>query len=104
MLDRSLTSRREVGRQTGVMIPASVEELDETNIPFGKSARHQAMIGKRTRLTGIFPVKIEGGLGFMGQVGQLRYGALHALSHSYWAMRVRISDLQFVRRIPCSRP
>ena len=64
-----------------VLVPAAVEELDETHAALGEAAGEQAVGGVGAGLAGLRAVEIEGGGGFAGEVGEFGHGGLHAEGH-----------------------
>src|SRR5262249_33128175 len=68
-------------RQREVLVPATMEQLDEANAAFGQAPCQQAIGCKGARLAGLAAVQLEGGRRFLRQVNQLRHTALHPVSH-----------------------
>ena len=66
-------------RQTAVMIPVAVTQLDEANPALGQATRQEAVVGKG-RFAGLSPIQLEHRFGFGRQVHQLRHARLHAES------------------------
>ena len=69
------------GRQVAVVVPALVKELDETDIPFRKTPRQQAVRGVGPGLPRVWSVELEHFVRFVGQVRHLRNRGLHAIGH-----------------------
>ena len=67
--------------QPAVVVPATVEELNEANIALDKSSREEAVAGKGTGFPNLGSVEIEDVLRFTGKVGKFRHGHLHSESH-----------------------
>ena len=74
-----------------MVIPATVVQLNESDIPLGQAPREQTVGSERSRLADVFSVEPEDMLRFTGRVYQLRNAGLHPEAISYWAMRVSIS-------------
>ena len=64
-----------------MLVPAAVEELDETHAAFRKAAGEQAVRGIGAGLAGLGTVEFEGGSGLVGEIGELGDGGLHAEGH-----------------------
>ena len=83
-------------RQTAMMVPAHVKELDESNIAFRESSCEQAIGGIGPGAFDIRPVLLEHMGRFVGYAEQIRDAALHAKSHLVLAdarLDLRISKL-----------
>ncbi len=63
-----------------MMVPATVVELNEANTPFCQSACQQAVGGKRS-VTALGTIEVQGLLGFLGDIDQVRNAGLHPESH-----------------------
>ena len=59
----------DAAKQSAMMIPALIEQLDETDAPLGHPPSLQAVRGERSRPTGVDAVHIEGLFRFAAQVG-----------------------------------
>ena len=79
--DRSRHLQRQIPRQVAVLVPAAMIELDEAHAALGQPPRQQAIGGEGAGLAGVRAVQFEGAVRLLGQIGQLRHGGLHAVSH-----------------------
>ena len=64
-------------RQVHVLIPAAMEELDESHAPLGQPARQQAIGGKGPGSSHFGPVHLQDRIGLVREVGQLGDRGLH---------------------------
>lgn len=71
----------EVVGEVEMMIPARVKKLNETDVPLGKAASHQAVESERSGFASVFTVEFVGRFRFAGKVGQAGNRALHAKRH-----------------------
>ena len=62
-------------------VPSTVEELHEADAALAEAAGHEGIVGEGAGLAGVLAVEFEGGLGFVGNVGELGHGHLHAEGH-----------------------
>ena len=62
-------------------VPAAMENLDVAHAALGQAAGVQATRGERARRLGVIAVELEGRVGFLAQVHQLRHRRLHAKGH-----------------------
>ena len=62
-------------------IPSTVENLNVAHPTLGKPSSIEAAGSKGSGLSGIFPIKVEGILTFIGEIHQLRDRTLHAIGH-----------------------
>ena len=65
-------------RQNGVVIPASVKNLDESHAAFDHAPCEQAVAGKGPVLFDFRAVQVHDVLRFAGDIGQFGNGSLHA--------------------------
>ena len=83
-------------RKLGVHVPPTVEKFDETHIAFRQSPGEQSVGREGPRRLRVGPVALEGRLGLVRQVGQIRHGGLHAKGHlvlSDTRARLRVTEL-----------
>src|SRR2546429_5646224 len=64
-----------------MLVPASMEKLDEADASLGKAAGQQTVGYKRAGLFGILSIKLKDMLRFFRKVRQLRNGTLHPKCH-----------------------
>ena len=68
-------------RQFGMLVPASVKELNEAHASFRQPPGQQAIRGKRARLSRIRSIEFKNVIRFLGQVRQFGHRGLHAVGH-----------------------
>ena len=64
-----------------MLIPAAVQNLNDSHTPFDHAAGQQSTGGKTSRLLHCGAVEVECLSGFPGQVHKVRYAALHPKRH-----------------------
>src|SRR5215510_7708059 len=72
---------RDVFRQIPMLVPAPMEELNETDSAFGQPTRQNAIERERAWGPRVWAVTLERLLRFLRQVGQFGYRRLHSIRH-----------------------
>ena len=81
--------------EVAVLIPSLVVKLDKLDALFRHATSHQAIRGEGSRFSGFFSVEFEGGVRFLGKIGDIGNRSLHAKTH------LVLSDPRFECGISC---
>ena len=83
------------GWQVTVLIPSTMEELNERDAAFSESSRDHTIRGESSRFASVFAVKFIGLLTLVFHIHQIRYGSLHSVRHfvlSNSGFNLRVAD------------